>query len=111
MKILLDENLPHRLRHAFPSHEVMTVAYMGWAGVKNGELLKLAEADGFAVLLTADRNVAYQQNLENRFIALVCLTALDWEIIRLHVPEVTVAVEAALPASFQLVEWGEFRRL
>jgi PIN like domain len=110
MKILLDENLPHRLRHEFPNHEVITVTYMGWAGVKNGELLKLAEANSFAVLLTGDRNIAYQQNLKNRSIALVSLTALDWEIIGPHLTEIAVAIETAQPGSFQLVECGEFRR-
>jgi predicted nuclease of predicted toxin-antitoxin system len=110
MKLLLDENLPHRPRLEFPNHEVMTVAYMGWAGVKNGELLNLAETNGFAVLLTGDRNIAHQQNLKNRSIALVSLTALDWEIIRPHLAEIAVAVDNALPGSFQLVECGEFRR-
>jgi predicted nuclease of predicted toxin-antitoxin system len=110
MKILLDENLPHRLRREFPQHEVMTVAYMGWAGVKNGELLSLAEANGFQVFLTADRNLSYQQNMQNRPIAGVCLTALDWEIIRPHLAEITVAVESAQPGSFRVVECGEFRR-
>jgi predicted nuclease of predicted toxin-antitoxin system len=110
VKVLLDENLPHRLRHALPGHDVTTVAYMGWAGVKNGELLKLAEANGFAVLLTADRSVAFQQNLKTRSIALVCLTALDWEILRLHLAEIVAAVNAASPGSSQLVECGEFRR-
>jgi predicted nuclease of predicted toxin-antitoxin system len=110
MKVLLDENLPHRLRHEFPSHKVMTVAYMGWAGVMNGELLNLAEANGFAVLLTGDRNIAFQQNFTNRIIALVSLTALDWEIIQPHLPEIRAAVDKALPGSFQLVECGEFRR-
>jgi predicted nuclease of predicted toxin-antitoxin system len=110
MRVLLDENLPHRLRHAFPSHEVMTVAYMGWAGVKNGELLKLAEANGFDVFLTADGNLSYQQNLRDRSIAVVCLTALDWEILRPHLGEIAAAVNRTKPGSFEVVECGEFRR-
>jgi predicted nuclease of predicted toxin-antitoxin system len=110
MKVLLDENLPHRLRHALPSHEVATAAYMGWTGVKNGELLKLAESSGFAVLLTADRNMVHQQDLRNRSLGFVCLTALDWEIIYPHLTAIRTAVDAAQPGSFQLVECGEFRR-
>jgi hypothetical protein len=39
MKILLDENLPHKLRHEIIGHEVFTVAYMGWSGIENGKLL------------------------------------------------------------------------
>jgi predicted nuclease of predicted toxin-antitoxin system len=110
MKVLLDEDLPHRLRHEFPGHEVMTVAYMGWAGVKNGELLTLAESKGFAVLLSGDRSFGHQQNLRDRSIALVGLTAVDWEVIRPHLTEVRDAVAKALPGSFQVVQCGEFRR-
>ena len=110
MRVLLDENLPHRLRLALPNHEVMTVAYMGWAGVKNGELLKLADANGFEIFLTADGNLSYQQNLRDRSIALVCLTALDWEILRPHLGKIVAAVDTASPNSFQVVECGEFRR-
>ena len=40
MKIVLDENLPHDLRYFLPRHEIFTVAYMGWSGIENGELLK-----------------------------------------------------------------------
>ena len=46
MKVLLDENLPHKLRAYLAKHEVATVAYMGWAGLKNGELLNSAEVYG-----------------------------------------------------------------
>lgn len=49
MKVLLDENLPHSLRHHLPGHDVYTVTYQRWSGVKNGELLQLAAAAGFDV--------------------------------------------------------------
>ena len=54
MKILLDENLPHDLRYFLPGHEVFTVAYMGWSGSENGELLTIAGDSGFDVMLTKD---------------------------------------------------------
>ena len=41
MKLLLDENLPHKLRHEIAGHEVVTAGYMGWSGIENGELLAL----------------------------------------------------------------------
>ena len=44
MKVLLDENLDHALRLLLGQHEVVTAAYMGWAGLKNGELLRAAVA-------------------------------------------------------------------
>ena len=46
MKILLDENLAHRLRKNIGEHEAFTVTYKGWAGLKNGDLLRAAENDG-----------------------------------------------------------------
>ena len=62
MKLLLDENLPHQVRLELPGHDVFTVAYMGWGGVENGELLRQAAAAGFDALLTNDRGLEYQQN-------------------------------------------------
>lgn len=62
MKLLLDENLPHRLRHHLPGHEVATVTYMGWSGKSNGLLLRAAAESGFDVLLTQDKGLHYQQN-------------------------------------------------
>jgi predicted nuclease of predicted toxin-antitoxin system len=43
MRVLLDENLPYKLRQLFPeSIEVITVGYRGWKGKENGELLRMA---------------------------------------------------------------------
>src|SRR5258708_8153552 len=62
MRILLDESLPKELRDELASHEVMTVRESGWSGRKNGELLSGA-ADQFDVVMTADQNLQFQQNL------------------------------------------------
>ena len=62
MKLFLDENLPHRLRLALSGHDVFTAQFMGWAGIKNGQLLGLVEADAFEVFVTADRKMKDQQN-------------------------------------------------
>ena len=61
MKILFDECVPKRLRKLFQKHDVKTVQEAGWGGVKNGELLKKA-SERFEVLITVDRNLAFQQN-------------------------------------------------
>jgi hypothetical protein len=60
MKFLLDENLPHQLRHELAGHDCFTVAYMGWGGVENGALLALAASHGFHALLTKDANMEYE---------------------------------------------------
>ena len=60
MKLLLDENLPHDLRGELAGHETYTVQYLGWSGIKNGELPARAAASGFGALLTMDSGVPYQ---------------------------------------------------
>ena len=64
MKLLLDENLPKRLKKDFPEHEVYTVRDKGWNGKTNGALLALMLEDGFDVLLTFDKNLQHQQNFD-----------------------------------------------
>lgn len=63
MKLLLDENLPKRHKEDFTNHEIYSIRDKGWNGVKNGELLKLMIAEEFDALLTFDKNLQYQQNL------------------------------------------------
>ena len=77
MKILLDHNLDRRLLANLPNHEVATTQSLGWSDVLNGELLTLAEQNGFDVLLTADANLRKQQNLTNRDISVVVLRAFN----------------------------------
>ena len=77
-----------------------TAAQQGWDTLKNGELLVAAEADGFDVLLTTDKNMRYQQNLAGRKIAVVVLGQQQWPSLRPHVQRVVEAVNAALPGSY-----------
>lgn len=51
MRVLLDENLPQKLRLYLLPHEVFTTAYQGWAGLSNGALVEAAERQGFDVLV------------------------------------------------------------
>jgi hypothetical protein len=70
MKVIFDENVPAPLRRHLPGHEVVTLQELGWSGIGNGELVK--RTDGvFDVLILADKNLRYQQNLTGRRIALV----------------------------------------
>jgi predicted nuclease of predicted toxin-antitoxin system len=78
MKILLDESLPRKLKSDFgTAHEVYTVRDKGWLGQKNGVLLKLMVEDGFDILVTVDRNLPYQQNLERLPLTIFVLCAFD----------------------------------
>jgi putative NIF3 family GTP cyclohydrolase 1 type 2 len=110
MRVLLDEDLPHKLRLNLPAHNVSTVSYLGWSGLKNGELLKAAEEAGFEVFLTGDQKLSYQQNLKERHIGIVTLSAQEWPIIKDHLPAIAAAIDAAVPGSFQSVECGSFHR-
>ncbi|MFT4092669.1 MAG: DUF5615 family PIN-like protein [Niabella sp.] len=74
MRLLLDENLPKRLKQDFPEHEVFTVRDKEWNGIKNGELLKLMLENSFDVLLTFDKNLQHQQNFLKYTITVFVLT-------------------------------------
>jgi len=74
MKLILDECIDRRLAKEFVGYEVKTVPQMGWAGIKNGQLLALVEAE-FDVFITVDRNLSFQQNLPQFNIAVVVLQA------------------------------------
>jgi len=72
---LLDENIDVRFRHDFDAQkfEVYTVRYMGWNGLKNGELLRKMEESSFDVFIAVDKNLPYEQNPENLPVAVVIL--------------------------------------
>jgi predicted nuclease of predicted toxin-antitoxin system len=99
MKLLLDENLPHQLRHELPGHDCFTVAYMGWGGIENGELLALAESHGFDALLTKDANLEYEQNLIDLPVAVVVIEAAsnDIEDIRPLLPGLLAVFQGLAP--------------
>ena len=76
---------------------------MEWDQLSNGQLLYAAQAAGFDLLLTADKNLAYQQNLKGRALAIVVLSTNDWSTIEANATPIIDAVDAATPGSFQTV--------
>ena len=109
MRTVLDEDVPHQLRIALaPRHDVTTTTYMGWAGVKNGALLKLIEEERYDVFVTGDKNLENQQQLLQRPFAIVVLSAVRWKTIRDHVPAISDAIEAAKRGTVTKVECGRF---
>jgi predicted nuclease of predicted toxin-antitoxin system len=97
MKLLLDENLPHKLRLHLPGHEVFTSAYMGWAGIRNGDLLSRAATAGFDVMLTLDTGIEYQQNLINLPCSVIIIRAESnaFEHIQPHIQAILAAVQTS----------------
>ncbi len=70
VRILIDESLPRYLKQMLAEHQPLTVQEMGWAGIKNGDLLAKAESR-FDVFLTADKNLRYQQNIQGHDLAVI----------------------------------------
>jgi hypothetical protein len=108
--VLLDENLPHKLRQHLTDHDVKTVAFVGLDGLKNGELLKAAEDAGFEVFVTADRALPYQQNMTERRIAVVALSGQIWALIKIHVEVISETISRARPGTVTRLDCGVFSR-
>lgn len=102
MRILLDECVPRPLRRELPDHEVRTVVEMGWAGKRNGELLRLLTAEQFAVFLTTDQNLQYQQNFRGLRVAVVVLVAPTNRLADLVplIPTVCTVLRTIQPGAF-----------
>src|SRR6478736_3012577 len=77
MRLLLDENLPKRLKQDFNEHEIYTASDKGWTGISNGKLLSLLVENKFDALLTFDKNLQYQQNFSKYTISVLILNASD----------------------------------
>jgi predicted nuclease of predicted toxin-antitoxin system len=104
MKILLDECIDRRLIREFIGYEIKTVPQMGWAGIKDRELLVLAEAE-FDIFVTADRNLSFQQNLSQFDLSLVVLQAQSNRLADLKplVPKVLEILDIAPKGEATLV--------
>ena len=101
MIVLFDHNVPHKLRHFLPDHLMRTADEMGWAELDNGTLLAAAENAGFDLMLTADQNLAYQQNLAGRKLAIIVLNTNRWKVLKNSTEVIERAIRSAAPGSFQ----------
>ena len=99
MRVLIDEQLPRQLARYLVGHEVRTVQQQVWAGLKNGVLLTSAEAAGFQVFVTGDRNLEHRQNLTGRKLGVVVLVALSnaLEDLLPIVPDALIAIARIQP--------------
>jgi hypothetical protein len=92
MRIVFDQGTPAPLRVSLAGHVVLTAYECGWSTLKNGDLLAAAERDGFDLLITTDRRLRYQQNLDVRSIAIIVLSTTSWPRIRAAQHRVVAAV-------------------
>jgi predicted nuclease of predicted toxin-antitoxin system len=103
MFILFDNGIPRTLARYLTDHHAVTEARArGWEELDNSELL--AEAAGFQVMVTTDKNLRFQQNLTDRKIAILVLGQGRWSVLKRHVAQILAAVNAATPGSYAEVD-------
>ena len=103
MRVLLDQNVPAGVRHLLVDHDVTTTKHLGWETIQNGDLIAKGEERGFEVLVTCDQNLRYQQNLDNRQMALVVLSTSRWADIRRSLDLFVAAIDRSVAGSFEEV--------
>jgi hypothetical protein len=105
MRLLLDECVPRPLKKEFVGHDVKTAREAGVAGLKNGQLLRAAEAD-FDALITVDKSIPYQQNVKSLQLAVLVLVARrnKYELLKPLIPKALEALESIQPGSVIRIE-------
>ena len=101
MLVLFDHGTPRGIARSLHPHTVKEAKAQGWDTLTNGELLKVA---GFDVLLTTDKNLRFQQNLQGRKLAIVVLSYSRWRLVRRALEPIVAAVNNAKPGSYALVD-------
>ncbi len=104
MRVLFDQGTPTAIADFLPEHTIRTTKQEGWETLSNGDLLRVAEEAGFDALLTTDNNLAYQQNLKMRKIAIIVLSRNRWRMVQRRMRKIVAAVNAATPGSYALIE-------
>ena len=104
MKILFDVNMPPPLRQEFPSHEIVTAQFQGWSELENGDLVDAAESNGFEILMTADKNLSYQQNLTGRKIGIMVLPTNKLKILKRIAPIIRAKLDSMKAGDFVEIE-------
>ncbi len=110
MRCLPDENIPHKLRRCLSGFETTTAQYAGFSGLKNGELLNAAEAAGFDVLVTGAKTIGCEQNLKDRRIGVVSLSAPHWRLIKDSIDTIAGAITRSSPGTLTRADVGRFVR-
>ena len=105
MQMLFDQDTPVPLRRYLAPHAVATVFEKGWSTLQNGELLTVAEREGFEVLVSTDQNLKHQQNLRGRRLAMIVLMTTSWPRIERKVDCVIAALNSVKPGEYIEVEF------
>ena len=101
MRILFDQGTPVPLRQHLNHHIVDTAFEREWSALSNGELLDVAEQEGYELLITTDQNLRYQQHLADRRLAMLVLLSTSWPRIQLRIDTIQTAVENIVARGYQ----------
>ena len=99
MKIIIDECVPSIVKRGLPARNIVSVQDMGWAGAKNGKLLKLVVSE-FDVFITSDKNLRFQQNLAEIDISILLLPSNQVPVIKELLPQIDEALNTIRPHDF-----------
>ena len=90
MYVLIDECLPNKLKRSITGHDVKSLHDMGWAGLKNGELIEHIEKARFDFFITIDASIQYQQHLSDKPFGVIILKAKNntYEELNILVPKI-----------------------
>ena len=102
-RVLLDHCVPRPFRNLLQDCTASTAVEMGWEQLRNGELLNTAEAAGFEVLITADKNLRYQQNLSGRQIAIIELATNRLRLVSGYAAQVNATLATIFPGAYVVV--------
>ena len=104
MRVLLDESIPIDFAADLKELGAQTVSGLGWAGLKNGALLRRATGE-FDVLVTMDKNLQFQQNLAAYAIGVILVRARSNRIddLRPLVPQILDALAGAESGKVRIV--------
>lgn len=102
-RVLLDHCVPRPFRTLLVGSVVSTANEMGWAALKNGELLDAAETAGFEILITSDKNLRHQQNLSSRRIAIVEIPTNRLRLLAAYAPQVNAILPSISSGGYEII--------
>ena len=100
MRVLFGQGTLVLLPQSQTNHEIAAAFGRGWSQLENGQLLEVAEREGFDVLVSTDRDLPYQQNLSAKDIALIILSTTSWPRIQRALPQVGEAADRAATRNY-----------
>ena len=103
MRILFDHNTPRPLCHHLTEHTIDIADEMGWAAIRNGNLLDNAEREGYEIVISADQSMRYQQNIARRQVGVVVLLSNRWPDVQMRIEDIRAALEGIQPGELREV--------